>query len=311
MKLASFDIGIRNMAMCILEVSENQLYIRDWQVINLLDQATAQEIPLCQCATGKKPKKNPKNETVVSTCSRASKYEKNGRYFCETHAKGSVEWILPTKEITPPFLRKLKVDELDALIQKYQIPVTTGTKKQRLEEVLGFFGAKCFVRLGKPVEKTANDTDLITVGRNMRTLLDSIQEQKDVTHVIMENQISTIATRMKAVQGMLAQYYIMSSPHSEIEFISSANKLKDFPHFTKILPKSESTQKDRYRQHKADAIQIARQIVEKTATLQSWSTSLETSKKDDLADCFLQGLWYLRNGNILSYADDLEINIVS
>ena len=43
---------------------------------------------------------------------------------------------------------------------------------------------------------------------------------------------------------------------------------------------------------------------------QSWKNTLQVSKKDDLADCFLQGLWYFKHKNIISYADNLKINIV-
>jgi hypothetical protein len=38
---------------------------------------------------------------------------------------------------------------------------------------------------------------------------------------------------------------------------------------------------------------------------------LETSKKDDLADCFLQGLYYLKMQKLITYAEDLKINCIS
>jgi hypothetical protein len=37
---------------------------------------------------------------------------------------------------------------------------------------------------------------------------------------------------------------------------------------------------------------------------------MNTPKKDDLADAFLQGLWYFKNQNIILYADDLNIKLV-
>ena len=49
----------------------------------------------------------------------------------------------------------------------------------------------------------------------------------DIDRVIIENQISPIANRMKTVQGMLSQYFLMSNDKLDIEFISSINKLKD------------------------------------------------------------------------------------
>ena len=37
---------------------------------------------------------------------------------------------------------------------------------------------------------------------------------------------------------------------------------------------------------------------------------LRYKKKDDLADAFLQGIWYLRTHNIIIIADDLKIKLV-
>jgi hypothetical protein len=34
------------------------------------------------------------------------------------------------------------------------------------------------------------------------------------------------------------------------------------------------------------------------------------TKKDDFADCFLQGIWYLKQSKIITYADNLKINLV-
>ena len=140
----------------------------------------------------------------------------------------------------------------------------------------------------------------------------------------MENQISPIAGRMKTVQGMLAQYFIMKSPaNSEnspsIEFISSANKLKDFTtQIPKSTPKSalnedgivepKATDREKYKKHKTDSIFICSQFLKTNDNLSSWSNVLLTPKKDDLADCFLQGIWYLKREKIITYAENLKIN---
>ena len=36
----------------------------------------------------------------------------------------------------------------------------------------------------------------------------------------------------------------------------------------------------------------------------------KTAKKDDLADCFLQGIYYLKKQNIINYSEDLKIKSV-
>jgi hypothetical protein len=151
-------------------------------------------------------------------------------------------------------------------------------------------------------KKTAGEVDLITIGRNMKTCLDNLRNVHNITHVIMENQISTIASRMKTIQGMLAQYYIMQPSLPQVEFVSSANKLKHL-----VI----SSERDTYKQHKKDSIEFCEKFLSSNQHLGNWGDILHTPKKDDLADAFLQGIWYLKHRKLITYADNLNINSVS
>jgi len=51
-------------------------------------------------------------------------------------------------------------------------------------------------------------------------------------------------------------------------------------------------------------------MIDANDNLNKWKDSLNTKKKDDLADSFLQGIWYLKHKNIIMYAEDLKINSV-
>ena len=85
-----------------------------------------------------------------------------------------------------------------------------------------------------------------------------------------------------------------------IDFISSANKLKIFS-FVKDKTENtkEKTQSQTYKGHKKDGVYYSTQVLEKNVWISNNRWTLETKKKDDLADCFLQGLWYLlKNGKI-------------
>ena len=100
--------------------------------------------------------------------------------------------------------------------------------------------------------------------------------------VIIENQISPIANRMKTIQGMLSQYFLMKNNTLDIEFISSMNKLKD------------DEIHDTYSERKKAGIKKCLDMIEKTHT--EWTPFFQVhKKKDDLADCFLQGMWYIQN----------------
>jgi hypothetical protein len=193
------------------------------------------------------------------------------------------------------------------------------TKKMLFDEITAYYENRFFTILGKDAKKNAGEIDLITIGRNLKSHLDLFLQHRPgpITHVIMENQISTLATRMKTIQGMLAQYFIMTDSNPdpaskiEIECISSANKLKDFENIDNLTPTNHNVLENVYRKHKMDAVAVTNRLIEKTPSLHPWKTVVEESKKkDDLADCFLQGLWFLKREKKMTYADDLEIKIV-
>ena len=180
-----------------------------------------------------------------------------------------------------------------------------------------FYEANSFLlnKLLEPVlrrKKSAADTDLIGVGRNMKTALDKIPNLDQITHVIIENQISPIATRMKTIQGMLAQYFIMrGSPKINIEFVSSSNKLKGLsvlaPTPAPAIVPSEgspvpSIQKNKYKQNKKDGIKYCSLFLSNNPSLKEWEWTMKMTKKDDYADCFLQAVWYLKQQQRIQYS---------
>jgi hypothetical protein len=152
----------------------------------------------------------------------------------------------------------------------------------------------------------AHDLDLITYGRNMMKHLDAILytpmssvSNAPIDMMIIENQISTLASRMKTLQGMITQYFIMKNI-PQIEFISASCKLKLFTDATLDLdptnPETVCVDASTYADRKKSGIAICRSLGEISRKHNSdyakWMPVFENhKKKDDLADCFLQGLW--------------------
>jgi hypothetical protein len=343
MKLISFDIGIKNMAYCILSTDTSNIEILDWNVLNLMDSEQPKKI--CTCIIPPKTKKQqPK------PCTKVAKFQKSGNYYCEKHAKSNTQYFMPTKQTTMTSLKKLKLEELLRIGISHTLFINienfTKLNKPRILDIISsFYEKKNLEPIVFKKSKTAGDTDLIKIGKNMKELLNNIVGIDEITHVVIENQISPIANRMKTIQGMLAQYFIMKNSDIEIEFVSSANKLKQFEkknienimkekgqktdeienilieteksteNTTKLVTTKAITTNPNYKEHKKDGVFYCSQILEINSCFHKWKNALDTKKKDDLADSFLQGIWYLQNRhpskiNILLNADDLKINSV-
>jgi hypothetical protein len=116
--------------------------------------------------------------------------------------------------------------------------------------------------------------------------------------MIIENQISTLASRMKTLQGMITQYFIMKHI-PKIEFISASCKLKLFTDTNMEHVGGEGelcVDASTYADRKKSGIFVCRSLGEisqqHNSDFSKWMPAFEKhKKKDDLADCFLQGLW--------------------
>lgn len=279
MKIASFDIGIKNMAYCIFDICNNKLpEIVDWNIINL----TNDETHFCSTIM-----KNGKN------CKSKAKYEVNNQYLCEKHSKqdGYLHSL--------SHIKKMNKNQLIEFLNSKCICHNNNNKDYLLSKSLELCENKV---LKKIVKSNANAVDLVNIGKNIKEKFENICHMNELHTVYIENQISPIASRMKTIQGMLSQYFIMKYEDINIVFCSSINKLK---HLEKIFEKydmhvdekleenNEENNGTKYRQHKKDAVYYCNKICEKE--YKSWCHVLKTTKKDDLADCFLQGLYCIFN----------------
>ena len=121
MKVISFDVGIKNMAYCVLSIDpENQLKIEEWSILNLMDTELPSNNFKCTCILINKKiqKKNTKKNTITDIlidqnivkepglCGKPAKYLKNNinnnqhqetDYYCEKHAKLNNDYFIPKK----------------------------------------------------------------------------------------------------------------------------------------------------------------------------------------------------------------------
>jgi hypothetical protein len=277
MYILSIDIGIKNFAYCLISYQNNDYNIEKWDVINI----------------------GLNKRCFIKNCKKNVKYEKDNVYYCFSHSKlsnlkkqtkknsynnmknESLENILN-------FCNKYKFDKKEI----YEIISCKNKQKQKtqlLEKIKEYYDNNYLQTING---EKCNNMSLIEIGKNMMTIFDDIFKDIVIDVVLIENQISPIATRMKTLQGMVSQYFIMREIKN-IQFVSSSNKLKYF-----------LNKKLNYKQKKEKAIDVMKEIL--TNKLNLWEEYfLSNSKKDDLADSFLQGYWFLLN-NIM-----IKLNILN
>ena len=129
---------------------------------------------------------------------------------------------------------------------------------------------------------------MFNIGVNIKTKFNKLFENEGtIDYVIIENQISPIATRMKTIQGMIVQYFIMSNLKVDhIEFISASNKLKDCD------IKDKTNYSDRKKLGIAKCLGMITNDFRFNEHIDYFN---KHKKKDDLSDSFLQGIWFLNN----------------
>jgi len=219
MKILSIDVGIKNLALSLIEGDNLDYVIKDWRVINLCG-----EKQICSQITKK------------GSCKNIAKFINGGSTTCKR------------------CLNKKGVIKIECL----------------------------------PIKETnAKDLSLIDIGIAIKDKLEKYYEEfnlSNISKILIENQISPIANRMKTIQGMIAQFFIMKNFTADnIEFVSATNKLKSFV----------ESKKTTYKERKTLSISVTLNLIKEQ---HNWYSFFKKhSKKDDLADCFLQGLWYLKN----------------
>ena len=275
MKFVSIDVGTKNLSFCLFNKNEDDTHfeILKWDNIDL----TQKYDTVCI------------EQEKGDICGKPAKFIKDSKCYCLKHSK-KMHYLLPNNDFHLPFLNKQSLTKLINIADKHKIPYEKPCKKSDILNIIVEFSNKnCFESVSKI---NATKIDLVTIGKNIQHKFDLLfQDHLDTIEiVIIENQIGPLANKMKTIQGMLSQYFIMKNNNIHIDFISSSNKLKEF------IKKNEQNEKLDYKQRKQFGIKTCLEIVASDFKYNVWSSFLQKhKKKDDLSDCFLQGLWYIKN----------------
>jgi hypothetical protein len=268
MKILSIDVGIKNLAYCLFNKSEinDELNIIKWDIVDISEE---EEIIICSSDECNKPAKFKKKETC----------------FCLKHSKKQ-SFKIPTSQQKASYINKQKIKTLYEMAEKMDIKYDPKIKKLDLSNLIkNYINANYFDVIES---KKAAEVNLYNIGLNIKTKFNKLFENEEkIEYVIIENQISTIATRMKTIQGMIVQYFIMANIKVDnIEFISASNKLKDCD------AKDKATYADRKKLGIIKCLELITTNIGLNGYIHYFN---QHKKKDDLSDSFLQGIWFINN----------------
>ena len=308
-KVLSIDVGMKNLAYCLFEYDPDfgefktpeldpdsmmQLVnIVAWDTVNLCDAASTDVpiVPVLCTQPGCKFAAKFAHATDATVTTR----------YCTRHANASgYKMPLQPSIASSKSLKKMTLEQLRVFSGEYlSIPIPEKCEKSKmklLQHLNAAIADEYLVAVTtKPKVISAASVDLITIGRNMHQRFDALPHlAAGVDVVIIENQLSTLATRMKTLQGMITQYFIMRGV-PDIRFISATNKLKLFSKEGDEGGKADKSDKSDYADRKKRSMEITRALIAEHAP-EHIGLYDKHKKKDDLADCLLQGLWWL-SGN--------------
>lgn len=313
----SWDVGVINLAYCVLEHDNTtkKTKILDWDIINLLEDERSNKICNGTMKSGDKCIKKASYELDLQS-------ENLGHHnYCKTHVKqANTLWSIDTIDSMFQILDKgtdkcctyVKRDgeKCGKVAKSKKCTKRSKSSSHSPEYFCTAHHKLCYnkqIQLFTPklikkinVQKYPISKLQIQLIHSLDKLLEHFSLLK-IENVVIENQPSYMAPKMKSISNTLFVYFLMRGHVDKViptlknvNFMSPSNKLK-VGDDNKIIKVADKTKK--YKLTKELGIKYTRQLLEDDEPILLEYLDL-FKKKDDLCDAYLQGLYYLNRSDI-------------
>jgi hypothetical protein len=246
-KVLAFDIGIKNLAFCILENNTTVLALEN---CNLLEPVESVHCTLCKANASYTALKTP---------------------YCKRHLPKTF-LILP--ELTGKKLPSNKV--LNELVKAHGLHAAGTTNGKCLEAL----ATKCALHFEQPKQESAAKLSLEDIHDSLRAFVQEKWEQfSGCTHILLENQPAFKNPHMKSVQVLLfatlREQFLKNEQYPEYHLVHAKKKVAQ-------AEKGDAGYAERKQKSEERLIQLFEQgHLQPTPLYAMWKAA---KKKSDMAD---------------------------
>ncbi len=283
MIVLSWDVGIINLAFCLIDYNKDtkDYKILDWDIINLTDR---EKMKCFECNA------NPSFYQSYSD-----------KFYCKVHAKNV--------NINPPIYDLLfKSNETKVCCFEGKTKCEKKSKTEYNNEGYCNVHAKSeYISLSnsyKLVKHTKKGIDKMSMDDFLYKLIIELEKRPNLLNcdsVFIENQPTMKNPRMKTISVTLYNYYMIRGMVDKniikaVHFMAPSNKLKLANDGDKVELVKVKNNEDDSKTYKLTKTLGVKYCLEMIKEFPEWVTKFNShKKKDDLADCFLQGMYALIN----------------
>ena len=293
-----WDVGIKNLAYCLLDKKGDKLEIIDWGIINLLVHKSP---PIyCNCL-----------KVNGDICGRRASYysfptenkdsdSSENKNYCNIHLKKErKEWAKISNEE-----RTMKESQIKEWSDKW-VCCKDGCSKIATRYCIknNLYYCTKHSKETDTIKDAINQSSavrmpMLTLGKILYDKLDKLPQLLKAKWICIENQPVLKNPTMKSIQMMLYSYFVMKQHENKLELhdmilMSAKNKLKVYKDKYGELPKKILSMRDKYRRNKMMAIEHTRLFVNNEHDEEWQEFYNEHDKKDDLADAYLMTRYFI------------------